>query len=165
MGVMVWNLTSNQAKVTDRVAVEAVLSKYTLGGEYEPYFEQGLAGDVYFGFGGRDWPNVLRYEKYGLSADSDEDCDQAFDLLNGLPRAEANQNFAEMLAELGQRLKTPLTVQVVQYEDDSFPIWACEWHVRPGSGQVEVNQFQHSDDPEGRVLSDSLTRRATSWLN
>ena len=32
--------------------------------------------------------------------------------------------------------------------DTEFPIYACEWHVRPGVKEIEVNSFKHSDDDE-----------------
>jgi hypothetical protein len=151
MEVMIAYLTSSTAKVIDRATVEAIISQYRMFGDCEHYFveDEDEPGAVRLGFDGRDWPIALRHEKYGRSLDILEDFDKAYDLAVELSGREDSNNFVGMLAALGPYLKTPLTVQMVQYEDDGFPIWACEWHVRPGTGHVEINQFKHSDDEEG----------------
>jgi hypothetical protein len=67
-------------------------------------------------------------------------------------RAEfGDADFIEFLGELAPYLKSPLTIQAVQYYTFEFPIYAAEWHVEPGNSKVEVKRFRY--EVSGSVTS------------
>ncbi len=149
MASMVWQLTSNKAKVSNRDAVLEIHASYTTSCDDSLSAGQADSADAEFlEFFDEDWPRVLKLETHGLSWENDEDLDKADELMSKMSRTQIIQNFAEMLAEIGPYLTTPLTVQALQYLEYSFPIFACEWHVKPGTNQVEINEFKHSLDKE-----------------
>jgi len=68
----------------------------------------------------------------------------------------AIEAFEDLLKDLASCLAEPLTVQSVGTVDGHFPLSACEWHVQPGSGNVETSGFNHCDaEPQA-----SQSRRA-----
>ncbi len=127
MASMVWQLTSNKAKVSNRDAVLEILASYSTSCDDSLSAGQADSADAEFlEFFDEDWPRVLKLETHGLSWENEEDIDKADELMAKLSRSQANQNFAELLAEIGPYLTTPLTVQAVHYLEYNFPIFACE---------------------------------------
>jgi hypothetical protein len=96
---------------------------------------------------------VLKYRKYGLPEEQDLDDEAAMNTFDDLMEKHGEQDFLELLHELAPHVETDLTLQVVSYfsydsSSTNTPINACEWHVRPGNEEVEINQFKHSQEVE-----------------
>ena len=82
---------------------------------------------------GYDWPGAWKVpdgvDREDFAPDYDEDPDDGF---------------AQFLLDIAHCLAEPLTVQAVGSEKCRFPLSACEWHIRPGGTEVEVQAFHHS---------------------
>ena len=142
MGVLHCYLTSNKARVTDRAAVLRVLEDYFYQCDIDVQGEEGSAAGTIGFSSGEGGPDAVRYEDYDLPEDEDEE----FDALSDHQDEDGERGFVKLLREVAPYLETPLTVQAVSYWNDGFPIWAREWHVRPGAEEVEFNSFKHSED-------------------
>ena len=82
------------------------------------------------------WPKAWRIPRGVARAD--------FDPYDSDEYGEGADGFVQLLKEIAPCLEEPLTVQAVGSTKCWFPLSACEWHITPGSTQVEMNEFRHS---------------------
>jgi hypothetical protein len=147
------NLTSYSAELTDPAAAKAVIDRFAGAAAFCSISEPDRTGVVRLTITGKSWPHLVNYRKRNLSPDIPHEKQLALAILR-VPRFEHSvQAFAEFLADLGPCLRTPLTVQAVQFEYKSFPMWACEWHVEAGTTYVQVNHLRHTSPVTERLAA------------
>jgi hypothetical protein len=138
MATFVATTTSNGAALRDVEAARKLLDRYYWYGDVQAEIVGDDAeGQSYLSVYGHDWPGAW-WIPDGVDKDAfvpDEDID-------------SGTGFEEFLAAIAPLLAEPLTIQAIGFENCRFPLSACEWHVKPGSTEVEVNGFRHSCFPE-----------------
>jgi len=82
---------------------------------------------------GYDWPRTWRIP-------------EGIDPTNFEPDYDQDDGLEEFFKEVAPYLAEPLTIQAVGSEKCRFPLSACEWHILPGAGNVEINSFHHFDE-------------------
>ena len=134
MATFVATTASNDPVLGDVDAARRILDRYFFDGDFQAEIqEDGDNGGSYLSICGYDWPGAWKIPdgvaKDGYEPDYELDPDEGFD---------------EFLKEIAPFLAEPLTIQAIGTEKCRFPISACEWHVRPGATEIEVNGFRHS---------------------
>lgn len=134
MATFVATAASNDAALKDVDAARRVLDRYFFDGDVQAEIRKDSEnGSPYLSVCGYDWPGAWRIPdgvaKDGFEPDFDVDPDIGFD---------------EFLKEVAPCLGEALTIQAIGTENCRFPISACEWHVRPGATEIEINGFRHS---------------------
>jgi hypothetical protein len=130
--------TSNRPRLREPSAARALLDQYPLAEDVRAWIETDEdTGRQYLTICGDGWPRACRIVEGGDSSEAVyEDVE------------EKGAGFEQLLKELAPCLADPLTVQAVGHDECCFPFAAREWHIRPGSAGVEINDFQHSWDGE-----------------
>lgn len=130
--------TSNRPRLREPSAARAVLDQYPLEEDVRAWIENDEAtGKQYLTICGDGWPRPCRMVE-GVKS-SQGVCGEA---------DEVGADFEQLLNELAPYLADPLTVQAVGHDECCFPFTAREWHICPGSVEVEINGFQHSWDED-----------------
>jgi hypothetical protein len=164
MSVSLTHVYCNECEVKDAPAVERVLAQYHSSLEFAVDNKAGcpqrpvLVPEVSSGYDESEWPQAVDVDEFEQEYEevlpeppldgeewSDADWDRYFDTLYEAYLKHGDEGFVQMLSALGPHLATPLTVQAISFDSGGWdPVVACEWHVKPGSTTVDVNQFQHS---------------------
>jgi hypothetical protein len=119
-------------------AARARLDRYALGEDVRVWIETDEdTRQQYLTICGDGWPRACRI------VDGTYPAEAAFE-----DAEDKGAGFEQLLKELATHLAEPLTVQAVGHDECFFPFAAREWHIYPGSAEVEINDFQHSWDGE-----------------
>jgi hypothetical protein len=129
---------SNNARISNHAEVETIISGYFI----DPDFHVGVGfdeqtGQPYVFLYGYVWPEAWKLPD-GVA------CDE-FDPYTGELYEEGGDGFRQLLQDMAGHLEEPLTVHAVGNTRYWFPLAACEWHVQPGSTDVDINEFQHDE--------------------
>jgi hypothetical protein len=138
---------SNHPKLKDHAAVEKILDTYFVDSDCHTgvgFDEQ--TGVPYLFIYGFTWPEAWKIPENELR-------DAFYPYVEECYEDGAN-GFIQLLREIALYLEEPLTVQAVGSERCRFPLSACEWHIQPGDGEVETNEFHHSN-PESISAANS----------
>ena len=135
---------SNNPRINDHAAVEAVLARYWL----DPEFSVGVGfnedtGEPYLFAYGYVWPEAWKVPEGVSPAD--------FDPFDGDTYEEGEDGFLTLLRELTPYLAEPLTIHSIGSVKCRFPLSATEWHIEPGSRKVKIQQFRHAYDQPATV--------------
>lgn len=130
MADLIATTVSNVARLKDPEAVKKILGCYLWEGDVEVIIRTENDGEAFLVICGYDWPIAWKILGDLERDDFEPDCD-------------SDDDFEDFLKEVSLHLAEPLTVQSIGGE--TFPLMACEWHVRPGETSIEVNGFQYSD--------------------
>lgn len=127
---------SNDPKLTDHEAVERIIDGYYV----DPDFSIGVdfdrdTGTPYLVMYGYVWPEAWKLE--GVSREE-------FDPYDNDLYERGEDDFEQFLKEIAPHLAEPLTIQAIGSTKCRFPLASCEWHIEPGSQEVEVGGFRHS---------------------
>jgi hypothetical protein len=124
--------------------VRALLDQYSLAEDVRAWIESDEdTGQQYLTICGDGWPRACRI------VDGTYPAEAAFE-----DAEDEGAGFEQLLEELATHLAEPLTVQAVGHDECCFPFAAQEWHVGPGSAEVEISGFHHSWSDE--VTEDQL---------
>lgn len=130
-------LTSNSPRVKDPQGALAVINRYHFDYDASVEISADRADEQqkYLTLYGDGWPEAWKIPPGVDTDDFEPDYD-----------ADSGEGFEEFLKDVAPYLAEPLTVQAVGHTKCRFPFSACEWHVRPGNGKVEISGFKHCCD-------------------
>lgn len=134
MATFVATTASNGPRLKDPEAARKVLERYCWDGDVQALIETDQSdGQAYLALYGYDWPGAWKLPDGANREDFAPDYDE-----------DPDDGFTQVLLDIAPCLAEPLTVQAVGAEKCRFPLSACEWHIRPGGTEVEVQGFHHS---------------------
>jgi hypothetical protein len=139
MATFVATTASNDPALKDADAARSVLDRYLFDGEVQAEIHKDTEnGQAYLEIAGYDWPGAWRIPEGVVKDEFEPDYD-----------ADPDDGFGNFLREIAPFLAEPLTIQAVGMQNCRFPLSACEWHIRPGATDIEVNCFRHPVDEAG----------------
>lgn len=152
--------TSNRARVSDAEAVWGICKRYYFSGPYsveikedentgQCFISLDTDGEFYVAVDAEcgECVGAVLYADVGVDFDDDHEMtDQELDMLDEAVSNGGEAGFLKLLLELAPYLETPFTVHTVGGDIFWFPLYAQEWHIRPGATEVEINGFQHRGD-------------------
>jgi hypothetical protein len=124
---------SNGPRLKDAQAARKIVERYLWDGDVQALIRRDVDdGADHLEVYGYDWPAAWKVPEGADAETFEPDYD-----------ADTGAVFEEFLRDIAPFLAEPLTIQATGAEKCRFPIAACEWHVSPGSPEIEISGFKH----------------------
>lgn len=150
MATFVATTASNGPRLSDPEAVQRVLDRYCWHGDITVNIEKdGQSDQPRLALYGYDWPGAWKVPDGVPPGEFEPDYD-----------IDSYDGFEDFLRDIAPYLAGPLTVQAVGAENCRFPLAGCEWHIKPGTRDIQVTSFLHNgddSDPEPEAAADIPT--------